>query len=291
TDSLGFEASLSGLYNQLSQFFTTSDRQGWLSVWQVGTDIAYAGQQEGVEVPYYNYPLLNSSDRAAHDSWMWMYQLINNANIIIKNAEDPSLTGMSEAGKKAVSAEAKFFRAYGYNTLATLFGRVPLVMAPLTAPKTDFVRAPLIEVDSLIEQDLLFASTNLPDIDAVKTNSKGKMYGRANKYMAMQLLAEAYLRMNKPALAEQQTQAIINSGKFSLTTQRFGIRANQPGDPFSDMFIYGNERRNQGNKEVIWVMEMEPPSTVIGGITNNPQQRRVWVPAYYQINGMIITDS
>jgi hypothetical protein len=57
------------------------------------------------------------------------------------------------------------------------------------------------------------------------------------------------------------------------------------------MFIYGNMRRGQGNTEAIWVMEMEMPSVVIGGITNNPQQRRVWGAAYYQITGMKITDS
>ena len=64
-DSLGFEASVTGLYNHLSQFYTWSDRQGWLNVWQVGTDIAYAAQQEGIEVPYYNYPSLVSTDDAA----------------------------------------------------------------------------------------------------------------------------------------------------------------------------------------------------------------------------------
>jgi hypothetical protein len=57
------------------------------------------------------------------------------------------------------------------------------------------------------------------------------------------------------------------------------------------MFISGNQRRSQGNREAIWVMEMENPSTVTGGITNSPQQRRVWGAAYYQITGMKITDS
>ncbi len=104
-------------------------------------------------------------------------------------------------------------------------------------------------------------------------------------------LAEAYLRMDKPAQTEQQAQTIINSGKFSLTTARFGVRANQPGDPFSDMFIYGNQRRSQGNNEVIWTFEMEHPANVIGGITNNPQHRRVWVAAYYQVQGMKLTDT
>jgi hypothetical protein len=290
-DSLGFEASITGLYNHLSQFFTYSDRQGWLNVWQVGTDIAYAAQQEGIEVPYYNYPSLNSTDAAASFTWSWAYRMINNANIIIKNVEDPALGGMTETNKKAVNGEARFFRAYAYNLLATCFGKVPVVTEPITAPKTDFVRAPLEEVNALIEEDLLYAAANLPAIDNVKSNSKGKMYSRANKYMANQLLAEAYLRSGKNDLAEQQAKLVINSGAFSLTTTRFGVSAAKPGDPFADMFLYGNQRRGQGNKEVIWVMEMENPATVQGGITNSPQQRRVWVAAYYQINGMKIVDS
>ncbi len=291
TDSLGFEASIAGLHNHLSQFFTTSDQQGWLNVWQVGTDIAYAAQQQGVEVPYYNYPSLIATDGAASFTWSWAYRMINNANIIIRNVENPSLSGMTERNIKAVNGEARFFRAYAYEVLATCFGKVPLVKEPLTGPKTDFVRAPLEEVNMLIEEDLLYAATNLPDIDNVKGNTKGKMYSRANKAMANQLLAESYLRMNKNELAEQQSLAVINSGKFSLTTSRFGVRAGQPGDAFADMFIYGNQRRGQGNKEVIWVMEMEQPATVLGGITNSPQHRRVWTAAYYQITNMKIADS
>jgi starch-binding outer membrane protein, SusD/RagB family len=292
-DELGFEASLVGLYNHLSQFYTTSDRQGWLNVWQVGTDIAYAGQQEGIEVPYYNYPLLVSTDAAASFTWSWAYRMINNCNIIIKNIEDPSVTGISDVKKNAINAEARFFRAYAYNILATCFGGIPLVKEPLTAPKTDFTRATLDETNSLIEEDLLYAATNLPEPGALgsKTNAAGKPAGRANKYMANQLLAEAYLRMDKNDKAEQQAQIVISSAKFGLSTTRFGIRGSQPGDPFADMFIYGNQRRSQGNREAIWTMEMEHPSTVIGGITNAPQQRRVWTAAYYQITGMKIVDS
>ncbi len=290
-DSLGFEASISGLHNHLSQFFTTSDQQGWLNVWQVGTDIAYAGQQQGVEVPYYNYSLLNSNDGAAIFTWRWAYRMISNANIIIQNVEDPSVTGMSQLNKDAISGEARFFRAYAYNILATLFGAVPLVTEPLTAPKTDFVRAPLAEVNGQIEEDLLFAAEHLPDVDNVKANSKGRMYGRANNAMARQLLAEVYLRMGRNAEAEEQAAAVISSGQFQLTTNRFGVRSNQPGDPFADMFVYGNQRRGQGNKEVIWTMEMEHPATIVGGITNNPQHRRVWGPFYVGVTGMKLADS
>ena len=294
SDSLGLEASVVGLHNHLSTFFSYSDQQGWPSVWQAGTDIAFVppSQKQGIEVPYYDYTQLISTDGAASYTWSWAYRMINNANVIISNVDGRS-AGMTQANKNSVKAEALFFRAYAYNTLATLFGKVPLVTVPLTAPKTDFVRASLDSVNNLIIQDLTFAAANLTEIGAVnaKINANGKPSARANKYMAMQLLAEVYLRAGKPDLAEQQSAAIINSGKFSLVNTRYGVKAAQPGDPFSDMFLYGNQRRSQGNKEAIWVMEEENPSTVTGGITNNPQQRRCWGAAYYQIGGMTICDS
>ncbi|WP_025143684.1 RagB/SusD family nutrient uptake outer membrane protein [Pedobacter jeongneungensis] len=292
TDSLGFEASLIGLYNHTSTIFSWSDQQGWPSVWQVGTDVANAtNNQQGVEIPYYNYATLTPTDNGSARTWNRNYIMINLTNIIVDGIENPSVTTLSAKGKSLVSAEAKFFRAYAYNNLATCYGGVPLIVHALSGPKTDFVRAPLDDVNNFIVSDLIYAAANLPDIEAVKTNSKGKMYGRANRFMAMQLLAEVYLRMNKPDLAEQQAQAIIASGKFSLIKNRYGVKTSVAGDYYSDMFQYGNQRRSQGNTEAIWVLEQENPTSVVGGITDNPQQRRVWGAAYYNIAGMALADS
>ncbi|QNN40551.1 RagB/SusD family nutrient uptake outer membrane protein [Pedobacter roseus] len=292
TDSLGFEASLIGLYNHTSTIFSWSDQQGWPSVWQVGTDVANAtNNQQGVEIPYYNYATLTPTDNGSARTWNRNYIMINLTNIIVDGIENPSVNSLSAKGKSQVSAEAKFFRAYAYNNLATCYGGVPLIVHALSGPKTDFVRAPLDDVNNFIVSDLIYAAANLPDIEAVKTNSKGKMYGRANRFMAMQLLAEVYLRMNKPDLAEQQAQAIIASGKFSLIKNRYGVKTSVGGDYYSDMFQYGNQRRSQGNTEAIWVLEQENPTSVVGGITDNPQQRRVWGAAYYNIAGMALADS
>ncbi len=292
TDSLGFDAALVGLYNQLSNYYSWSAQQGWPSVWQVGTDVANAtASQQGVEIPYYNYGTLTSTDVAAGHIWALNYQMVNLTNIIIDNVENPSLNSISQSDKNSVEAEAKFFRAYAYNELATLFGSVPLVQHAITSPQTNFIRTPLDQINSFITSDLNFAASHLPDIESMPSNLKGKLYGRANKYMAMQLLATAYLRIGKPDSAEIETQAIINSGRFSLINHRYGVVSNLPGDYYSDMFHYGNERRVQGNTEAIWVLEEENPSTVVGGITDNPQQRRVWTSAYYGIKGMVICDS
>ncbi|MEP6611044.1 MAG: RagB/SusD family nutrient uptake outer membrane protein [Mucilaginibacter sp.] len=293
-DSLGFEASAIGLYNYETGILTYSGRQGWPSVWQIGTDVANAtAQQEGIEVPYYNYSLLTNTDAAASYIWGKYYALINNANIIITSAENPATTKISSVGKKQVEAEAKFFRAYAYNNLATLFGKVPLVTAPVSGYKANFTRAALDDVNAQIVSDLNYASANLSDLNATgsKVNVQGKATGRANKYMAMQLLAEVYLRMGKNDLAEQQAQAVISGGKFSLVTARYGVRASGAGDYYSDMFVYGNQRRSQGSSEAIWVLEEENPSTVVGGNVDNAQQRRVWGAAYYQVPGMLPCDS
>jgi len=294
TDSLGFEASLVGLYQLETGFLTYSSRQGWPSVWQVGTDVANStANQEGIEVPYYNYATLTNTDAAASYTWGKYYSLINNANIIIDGVAGPNVSGLSPNGKKTVEAEARFFRAYAYDNLASLYGKVPLVVHALTAPKLDFVRAPVDDVNAQIVNDLTYAAANLPDVGAISAKflSNGKPAGRANKYMAMQLLAQVYLRMNKNDLAEQTAQAIISSGKFSLVNSRYGVRAAGAGDYYSDMFVYGNQRRSQGSKEAIWVLEQENPSTVVGGNVDNAQQRRVWVAAYYNIQGLALCDS
>ncbi len=285
TDMPGFEASLIGLYNHNSTFYSVSWAQGWVAVWQVGTDVVWPTQPQGMEVPYFNYHTLNSTDGAADHTWNWSYTMINNANVIIQNVESPTISGITDLEKNRINAEARFFRGLAYNVLATAFGGVPVLTEPLTAPKTDFVRAPLASVNELIEADLLFAAEHLPEI------GEAKAIARANKYMAHQLMAEFYLRTGEPAKAEAQADAVINSGKFRLITQRYGVKANQPGDPFSDMFIYGNQRRNQGNTEAIWVMEAENPRNVPGGMTDNPQQRRVWGGAYHNVRGMVAADS
>jgi len=284
-DKLGFEASVVGIYNHFSTFYTTDQDQTLNGIWSLGTDIAWApaGRSNGNARPYFDYALLTPDDEASRKLWGYLYKIINNANALIANAESGQTTGMTQAELDAYNAEARFFRAYAYNMLATLYGDVPLLTEPLSVARTDFVRTPLAEVNQAIARDLAFAAAHLPDI-ASKS-------GRANKYMAHQLAAEFYLRTDEPQKAERHCDTIINSGRFSLITERFGVKANQDGDPFSDMFIYRNQRRSQGNTETIWALELENPTDVPGGATSFPQQRRIWVAAYYDIKGMKPADS
>jgi len=285
-DELGYQAQLVGLYQGLSTYYSRSGDQGWLSVWQSGTDIVWPTAPQGIEVPWYKYNQLTTDDNAAFQSWDLWFNIIENANSIINSIESNPPASISEEEALAINAEARFFRALAYNNLATLFGGVPLILDPVTEARFDYTRNTLEEINAQIETDLTFATQNLGDV-----TSAPQYQARANKYVANQLFAEFYLRTGQNALAEQQADLIINSGAFSLVTERYGVKAAEPGDAFSDMFFKGNQRRSEGNTEAIWVLENENPADVRGGSSGDPQQRRVWGAGYHNVNGMVPADS
>lgn len=282
TDSLGFEAAVAGLQRLVREKF--NGPQGMIATLQVGTDVCINGgnNTEGSQIPYEDYKQMNTEDAAAYNYWRWGYMVINASNLIIEGAQSEDAE-ISDYARNFYEAEGRFFRAYAYNFLSILYGDIPLVTKPVKEPKTDFVRTAISEILAVMIEDLTFAANHLPDI--TKVNSSG----RINKWAAEQLLAEIYIRNNQAAEAETHLTNIISSGKFSLVTERYGIKADQPGDPYYDMFLYGNQRYKEGNTEAIWVIEQA--NNVPGGDDGQSQFRRVWVPQYWVIEGMEICDS
>ncbi len=281
TDNQTIEAQVVGLHRTFAELWGWSGRQGFLSCWQIGTDIASAGATEGVENPFYQYADLNPENAGVGYLWQKCYDFINHANVII--------AAVGENNIKA-TAEAKFFRAYAYNILVTLWGNVPLLKAPIASPAFDFTRQSVSEIDQLIDEDLTYAVANLPEVGQAPVES------RINKDMARHLAAEAYLRMGTRdqafyAKAEQAASAIIESGKYKLVENRYGKYLGEGGDYYRDLFRQGNMRRSQGNTEAIWTFEVDFNRTVVGGTIDNPQHRRVWQPAYHKWDGMVNADS
>ncbi|MGX5689721.1 RagB/SusD family nutrient uptake outer membrane protein [Arcticibacter tournemirensis] len=281
TDAQTIEAQVIGLHRIFAELWGWSGRQGFLACWQIGTDITVAGSTEGVENPFYQYADLNSENAGVAYLWQKCYDFINHANVIIAAVGDNNVKA---------TAEAKFFRAYAYNMLVTLWGDVPLVKTPVTTPVFNYTRQSVAEIDQLIEEDLNYAIANLPEVDQAANES------RINKNIVRQLAAEAYLRIGMRdnsyfAKAEQAADAIINSGKYRLIEARYGKFLSEGGDYYRDMFRWGNQRRSQGNTEGIWTFEMEYNRVVAGGTVDNPQHRRVWQPAYHKWDGMINADS
>lgn len=277
-----------GLYRQFAALWGQSGNQGFLSSFQVGTDVATPCQVQGVEIGFYRYNELNSENGTASFLWEKLYEIIGNANSLIQKED-----AKGDKADKVSTAEAKFFRAYAYDMLTTFYGGVPLELtldSQNKNPHTKYTRAKVEEVDKQIEADLAYAMQNLPDLGKASEQSK------LNKDCARQLAGQVYLRIGMRdnayyAKAEQVLSEIINSGNYSLVNQRYGVNQEQEGDYFYDMFRQGNMRRSQGNTEGIWTFEMEYNRDVVGGTIDNPQHRRVWVPAYYNAPGMVNADS
>ena len=253
TDVADVEAKVIGLHYKFAALWGMSSRQGFTGIWQDGTDVGAPGDTEGVEVPFFQYGSLNAENGGVSFLWENLYSIINSANIII-NTEN-----VEPAGK----AEAEFFRAYAYNLLVTLWGRVPLITESSAAPRTDFTRNAVAEVDAI----------------------------RINKDCARILAAEAFLRMGKASEAEAAVSPVISGGNYKLISERYGKYLAEAGDYYSDMFRWHNQRRSEGNTEGIWVFQMEYNRDVTGGTIDNPQQRRNWVAAFHKIDGMQNADS
>jgi hypothetical protein len=280
-DAAGFRSGLNALYAQ------ARDERGAVSgenvirteMMNVGVDNAYSNYPAGFEHIWNDWGTYNNP-QVDHflDTWTWLYRTINAANTIINRAENPDVK-WTEAEKNETLAEARFFRAWCYRHLTYLWGPVPLNLEEASGEsvRTDWTRAPVAEVRAQMEQDLLFAEANLPDVPPTP--------GRLSKAVAQHYLAELYLAEDQPAKAVVEAEKVTESGNFHLITERYGVKANEPGSPFMDQFLEGNAARDQGNTEALWVFRYQL-NTPGGGASI---MRRYWVNRYYLITGIPVT--
>ncbi len=159
--------------------------------------------------------------------WSWMFSGVNRANYILEFKDKTDFSG-----KDVVLAEATFLRAYYYFELVKWFGDVPLAVDQrLLFGDQDVVeRTQKSEVYAQIEQDLLFATANLP-VSASQT-------GRATKGAAQALLGKAYLYQNKFDEAATVLEELIVSGTYDLLVD------------YSTMFENDNENNIESVFEV-----------------------------------------
>ncbi|SEW52890.1 RagB/SusD family nutrient uptake outer membrane protein [Chitinophaga arvensicola] len=178
--------------------------------------------------------------------WTAYYKIITNANLIISQLNKS--TQLSDADKNSFLGQALFFRAYSYNTLANLFGGVPIELNELAAPRYDYVRASRDEVYQQCKKDLQQAITLLSDINQVTD-------GTVNKQIAKHILTEVLISLKDYDGAITSASEVINFPGLSLMKSRFGRKANLPGDAYRDLFEYNNQNYSTGNHEGLLVLQ------------------------------------
>lgn len=210
---------------------------------------------------------MNPTGAIAQWHWENIYKLVAQANTIITRVPGSNMT---DDQKRNFEAKARFFRGFAYRTLAYMYGGVPLQLEEVTSPKSDFTRATREEVLNQAIEDVKFAAENLSDITDV---TDGEISAPAARF----LLSELYLAVGDNQKAVDAATAVIQNPALGLKTQRFGSRANEPGDVYWDLFRMNNQNRAGGNTEGIWVIQIEPNVTGGAGNTGNA----FWVEGDY----------
>lgn len=273
----GFEAGLAGLYKYVRQERAGLDNSS--------NDLTFEGAQSATDITFSlqtgTYGRLwnqwgvrnNPAEGYFNEVWQYLYRIMNASNFVIIYGERPDVN-LTEEDKGRILGEAKVVRAWAYRHLTNLYGDVPLNLQASDGAnvRTDWERTPVAVIRDTMEQDLIYAKNHLPET----SDNDGKIV----KGVAQHYLAELYLYKGEYQKAKDEATALINSGTFSLVTQRYGVAKDAPGTPFTDMFLDGNSLRSEGNTEVLWALENE--FNVEGGEGTNIM-RRWWIARYYNI--------
>jgi hypothetical protein len=267
SDRAGLEAGINGLYSLMRYEREGLDAGSSLitDVTMSGTDMFAANHSgNGVSRVSVDWEARNKPDYNVFEGvFLWLYEIINSSNEIIKNVEerddiDWSGNDLSEAeNKKLILAEAKVARAFAYRHLSYLWGDVPLNLDPSSSGiiRTDWERTPVSVVRQQVVKDLLFAEPIIPE--------EGSLTGRMTKGAVQHYLAEMYLTLDKPDSTLFWANKVVNNSAYALITERYGVQVDQDGIAFMDMFKAGNTNREEGNTEALWVFQFK--NNVLGG--------------------------
>lgn len=146
--------------------------------------------------------------------WRYYYKVIALSNNVINSAGGNDVVP-ANADVRHIMGQAKAYRAYAYYYLAQIFQRAYDPAQPIL-PYTDgetisYAKVPASQIYDLIERDLIDAIALLDDFNP---SSKQQI----NKYVAKGLLAYAYAAQGNYEDAKIQSDEIINSGVYPMTT-------------------------------------------------------------------------
>ena len=262
TNKAQFDALSAAMYRSVQMMYNTADLTHEAWILGLGTDVCFDPRDDAAK--FNNWGLVNADEPFSTDWFNNMYVIIKNANYLIEFGSKPSVIWASATEKNQTLAEAYFFRGFAYRCLANLYGGVPIVDKPVTEAKVDFVKSTREEVWAFAKNDLEFARLNLP----LTTASPGRVVRAA----ADHILSEVNISLKDYDGAIAAATRVIDGtdGSYALVNARFGARAAEADkNYYYDLFVMGNQNRQTGNTEGIFVAQFEqgPTGAVVNGGT------------------------
>ncbi|MCS2891643.1 RagB/SusD family nutrient uptake outer membrane protein [Parabacteroides faecis] len=290
TTSEQVDQVLATCYIKVHNIYCPYNNYGELNLWSYGmgngTDV--------LDVPtirysyrFNDYSMINSEYGVFKDTYAAFYYLINTANTAIYAADLEHIMWNSESDKAYIIAQARFFRAFAYRNLGELFGGVPLVTEITSTPKYDYKRSTRMETYQYAIDEMEDIINDLP----VTTAEAGRLVRAAVQHNLCQLYIDKGVLLEEEGgdAASAYNKAIsyandvIDSGTYSLMTERFGARKNEgpefyyatsvteqtadrtyssagypiEGNVYWDLFQIGNQDYQNGNTEAIWCAQSD----------------------------------
>jgi len=278
-----------GCYNQVRSLNTFDQENVTYSVFSGGSgtdmyDVASIRRANR----FNDYSILTPENGTFNDIYSAFYQLIAKANTALYAADLPQIMWSSESDKAYTTAQARFFRAYAYRNLGELFGGVPIVKDISTTPHYDFVRSSREETYQFAIDELEAILNDMPET----TVTPGRLVKGAVQHNLCQLYIDLGVALEADGKSADAKSAygkaidygnqVIDNSVYSLMTQRFGTRMNDNPDYYYanteaeqissrlysaagypiqanvywDLFQEGNQDYQSGNKEAIWVAQI-----------------------------------
>lgn len=201
----GLEGLLIGTYGVLDGQGVAGDAWETSAVnWAtagVAADDDYKGtdandQPQMTEVEQYQSQATN---RYFYNKWLAVYEGVARANDVIRLANDPELTGVSDEKKTNIIAQARFLRGHYHFDAKRMWNKVPYISDTTTTYSNS------ADIWPEIEADFKFAYDNLPEIQ--DQNAK------VNKWAAAAYLAKTYIFQQKFTEAKALYDVITVDGK------------------------------------------------------------------------------
>jgi hypothetical protein len=157
----------------------------------------------------------NANNATIARSWTYIFQEIGTANAVLESLE----ASPNKGNLKALIAETRALRAYGYFFAMDNWGNVPLVTVARIDPKNLPGTTPRADVYKFIETEMLAATADLP---SAKDVNHAAYYPRLTKESVYTALAYMYLNAGVYTGTPQWQKVVdmcdkvITSGAFSL---------------------------------------------------------------------------
>ncbi|HLP72286.1 MAG TPA: RagB/SusD family nutrient uptake outer membrane protein [Bacteroidales bacterium] len=165
---VGAQTALEGIHRNMYQFYSTHDRFGQksvdLAVDLMGEDMYQSERGYGWFVSWYQYiEHRNINSANLEYIWAFYYDIIDNANIILKNIDNASDAALFSEKVSNIKAQALTYRAFAHYQLVQLYANryvpggsnnhpgIPVMTEPTQQGKA---RSTVAEVYAMINSDL-----------------------------------------------------------------------------------------------------------------------------------------